>query len=336
MSSKEENSIPAQAGSSRGVSRVLAKLKASIESKNFYEAHQMYRTLYFRYVSQGKYDEVLELLYDGALTMLDNELYISGADLSLLIIQTLESAPTLRDREMEWTEEWIKRLSEVIGYIKPNIVERETVMEKAIKWSGMISKTPTGHPLMHKLIGQSLYNENNLIQARHHFALSQDGLSCAFVLIELSQSKGFKSEVDLFITQTVLQMLLLKDPTAATDAFTTYIRFHPRIACTDPPFAMPLLNFLFFLLKAIDKTDREYIVFRTLCDLYKPSLDRDPSYDKYLRRIGKKLFGVKQQEQSRSFAFGDLLNQFFQDLDTEFGDQPESAQEDGSTHGEVD
>ena len=32
-----------------GASRVLAKLNASLENGNFYEAHQMYRTLYYRY-----------------------------------------------------------------------------------------------------------------------------------------------------------------------------------------------------------------------------------------------------------------------------------------------
>ena len=31
-----------------GTERVLAKLKHSIENENYYEAHQMYRTLYFR------------------------------------------------------------------------------------------------------------------------------------------------------------------------------------------------------------------------------------------------------------------------------------------------
>ena len=36
---------------SRGVSRVLAKLKNSIEEGKYYEAHQMYRTLYFRLVA---------------------------------------------------------------------------------------------------------------------------------------------------------------------------------------------------------------------------------------------------------------------------------------------
>jgi hypothetical protein len=31
-----------------GTERVLSKLRSSIENRNFYEAHQMYRTLYFR------------------------------------------------------------------------------------------------------------------------------------------------------------------------------------------------------------------------------------------------------------------------------------------------
>jgi len=34
-----------------GVQRVLSKCQKCVESGNFYEAHQMYRTLYFRYVS---------------------------------------------------------------------------------------------------------------------------------------------------------------------------------------------------------------------------------------------------------------------------------------------
>lgn len=32
----------------RGVSRVLQKLEISLKENNYYEAHQMYRTLYFR------------------------------------------------------------------------------------------------------------------------------------------------------------------------------------------------------------------------------------------------------------------------------------------------
>lgn len=36
----------------KGVSRVLSKLKCSVEEGRYYEAHQMYRTLYFRCVGR--------------------------------------------------------------------------------------------------------------------------------------------------------------------------------------------------------------------------------------------------------------------------------------------
>jgi hypothetical protein len=37
-----------QARAAAGTSRVLAKLNLSLEAGHYYEAHQMYRTLYFR------------------------------------------------------------------------------------------------------------------------------------------------------------------------------------------------------------------------------------------------------------------------------------------------
>ncbi|ETN61032.1 golgi family to ER traffic protein 4 [Anopheles darlingi] len=343
MASADKDTTEKPIQHARGVSRVLQKLRTSMEAKNFYEAHQMYRTLYFRYSAQAKYDELLELLYSGAVTMLDHLQYGSGADLGLLIIQTLESAETTNLP----AEEWMKRLGELIGKIKPCVNERETVLEKAIKWSGTVAQSPMGHPLMHKLIAQIMYNENNLPQARYHYPLSRDGFSCAFLLIELSQAKGYAGEVDLFVAQMVLQLLCLKELTVATETFATYIKFHPRVACTDPPFARPLLNFLFFLLQAIEQEGRKYAMFRALCDLYKPALERDPSYDKYLRKIGVMFFGASQPEQSRSYAFGDLLNQFIQDLSADYEDDPTNGEGGGgradteielgsSMHGDVD
>ncbi|XP_040173582.1 Golgi to ER traffic protein 4 homolog [Anopheles arabiensis] len=326
MEETQEKSHPGKPGSSsRGVSRVLGKLRASVESKNFYEAHQMYRTLYFRYVSQGKYADVLELLYDGALTMLEHEQYSSGADLGLLIIQTLEKAGST----VETPEQWIKRLAELVSKIKPTVVDREALLDRAMKWSGSLVSSPTGHPLMHKLFAQILYREGDLTLARRHFALAKDGVSCGFLLIEISCAKGFPGEVDLFVGHTVLQQLALKEPATAASTFATYCKFHASIACTEPPFAMPLLNFLHFLLALVEQNNRMYATFRALCELYKPSLDRDPSYEKYLQKIGVKFFDGSRYEQ-RNFMFSDLLQQFFIDLE-------EDELEEGTTmHGEVD
>lgn len=106
----------------RGVSRVLQKLEASLQSGNYYEAHQMYRTLYFRYLSQKKHEELLDLLYKGALLFLNQEQLSSGADLCILIIEVLEKAQ-VTDNEV-----WIHRIGMLINKIGPSIVERETLL----------------------------------------------------------------------------------------------------------------------------------------------------------------------------------------------------------------
>lgn len=47
------------------VSRLEKKLSTCLANGEFYEAHQIYRTLYYRLADQQKYSELLELLYEG-------------------------------------------------------------------------------------------------------------------------------------------------------------------------------------------------------------------------------------------------------------------------------
>lgn len=113
--------------SSRGVSRVLDKLENAISKGNYYEAHQMYRTLYFRYIGQGKYDQCLELLNGGALTFFQKEQYSSGADLTLLIIDTLEKSKSNFDNNA-----WMTKLGLLLSKMGPSVVERETIIVSLI------------------------------------------------------------------------------------------------------------------------------------------------------------------------------------------------------------
>ena len=41
-----------QARAAAGIKRIEAKLKSAIDQENFYEAHQLYKTLFFRYVKK--------------------------------------------------------------------------------------------------------------------------------------------------------------------------------------------------------------------------------------------------------------------------------------------
>lgn len=74
------------------------------------------------------------------------------------------------------------------------------------------------------------------------------------MLIELHVTKGFKSEIDLFIAQAILQLLCLRNIQMATETFDKYTAKHPTIKNNKgPPYILPLLNFLWFLLRAVEQ-----------------------------------------------------------------------------------
>lgn len=51
----------------------------------------------------------------------------------------------------------------------------------------------------------SLPTEQNYCESRYHFLHSADGEGCANMLVEYSAARGFRSEVDMFVAQAVLQ-----------------------------------------------------------------------------------------------------------------------------------
>lgn len=97
-----------------------------------------------------------------------------------------------------------------------------------------------------------IFIENNYSQSRYHFIRSHDGELCAHMLVEYHLNCGYPSEVDLFITQTVLQFLCYKNGQTAKILLKHYIDIHPSIKEAQPPFKFPLVNFIWFLLLAID------------------------------------------------------------------------------------
>lgn len=97
------------------------------------------------------------------------------------------------------------------------------------------------------------------------------------------------------------RFLCLKNKNSALVVFTTYTQKHPSIE-DGPPFVQPLLNFIWFLLLAVD--GGKLAVFTVLCEQYQPSLRRDPMYNEYLDRIGQLFFGVPPKQTS---SYGGLL-----------------------------
>ena len=136
------------------------------------------------------------------------------------------------------------------------------------------------------------------------------------MLVEYSTSRGFPSEVDLFITQAVLQYLCLSNLPTATVAFKIYTANHPGIRSPSeppvsnpkPPFLMPLLNFVWFLLELLLTVEtRKLALFTVLCEQYRVSIGRDPAYRKYLDRIAQLFFGVPPPSSTSRGAGGGIF-----------------------------
>ncbi|KAM4697577.1 Golgi to ER traffic protein 4 homolog isoform 2-T2 [Rhinophrynus dorsalis] len=180
-----------------GVQRVEGKLRASVEKGDYYEAHQMYRTLFFRYMSQNKHVEARELMYSGALLFFSHSQQNSAADLSMLVLESLEKS------EAKVTDELLENLAKLFSLMDPNSPERVAFVSRALKWStGGSGKL--GHPKLHQLLAITLWKEQNYYESRYHFLHSSDGEGCANMLVEYSSTRGYRSEVDMFVAQAVL------------------------------------------------------------------------------------------------------------------------------------
>lgn len=175
--------------------------------------------------------------------------------------------------------------------------------------------------------------------ARHHYLLCQDGSLSGRVLIEISQSRGFQSEVDLFLAQAVLQQLSLKDRKTAEDTFTEYTRSHSKLLRHEFPYKEPLINFLYFLFRLIDA--KRVAGFRALRKLYDPSLKRDTSFLKYVAKIGVIYFDEQPEAANvgptgLGGMFGDIFNRLMSGFDDEESEDQDTPQRRQNANNELD
>jgi len=246
----------------------------------------MYRTLYFRYLGQEKYAEVLKLLYEGSVLLFDHEQNSSGADLAKLFVEVLHRCKAPIEVET------VNRLATMLSRIPAAAPERQAFLVRAIAWSQLHnseSKKFEGHPKLHTAVADVYWKEADYQRARYHFMRSDDMLGLGRMLVEVQVELGYRSEIDLFAVQAVLQLLCLRDQANASRFFTAYTEQHPLLE-TQVAFEQPLLNFTRLLLLAIPQ--RRASNYAVLCERYQLSLKRDPTYRDYLDRVGQIYFGL--------------------------------------------
>jgi len=269
----------------------------------------MTKTLYHRYKAQKNYSDAENLLYESILTLLQHDQQESGFELARLLISLF------KESECSVTDEKIEKISNIIQTSCYSSDCRKDFIQDALNWT--VKSNRYGHPGIHLVCALKFWEEKEYEGARQHFIHTSDGTQCAAFLIEYHIVSGFPGEIDLFVTQAVLQYLCLQNVLTANTMFTGYTSKHPGIQRKSHPYKQPLLNFIAFLLIIIEKGNIDQ--YTILCEQYQPSIHRDPTYPMYLDKIGQIFFGLtppKKEKSGFEGMIGDFMESIFSDPST--------------------
>lgn len=307
-----------------GMSRIEQNLLKSKEAKNFYESHQFYITLNHRFHSKGKDLQARNLMAEGAKFFYENEQFESCLHLALLYVESLEKNVKVINDQI------IKLLSSLHKMIPKDLSDFENFQNRSIRWSATCADMPkTGNRTLRKEFAVNLWNESMFADARQQFIYSDNGNYFGEMLVQFSIRHGRPEECDLFMAQAVLQLLAIKSIDVAKDVFRTYTHKHPKFA-SGPPFVYPLANFLFFLMNAISNKRLDW--YQALVDVYHVSLQRDPTFHRYVSMIGSGYFGLKSKshgKSSRSFL-ENMFQGFFNSNDEAQNESDEESEDEAS------
>lgn len=354
-------------------SRLVAKLKSAVQRQELYETHQILRTVYFRFSNyKEKVAALLDLLYHGSMYLLKFKEFISGQDTALLLLETaakcLQNQLELGNQEAKsnltnssLTHHTMNNtldidISQKVANLVVELPDTDVGQTKFIAEAlRILSPKLLNRDLFHNVVAKKYWLNKNYVNARYHYlrcASIENAQDIATLLVEYHCESASRSEVDLFITQFIFQLLCLQCPLdpprvpnqskpnivtppnatiskklrntiklIAEKIFSTYTLKHPQLSQVEIPFSsLPLLNFTYFIISIIDSNQPEGAAFRVLCDIYKTTWGRDPNYQSYLKRIGSIYFGVvdqaKQQQQQGGF-FNNILMSLLEGADDE-------------------
>eukprot|EP00127_Corallochytrium_limacisporum_P001915 Clim_evm70s88 gene=Clim_evmTU70s88 len=267
--------------------KTLKKAQTKLDNEEFYEAHQVYRTVYHRYKAAGSFKEAIELGYRGALALLEVEQWTSGGDLALLVTEGYQNLGLPVDDEMK------NRLLSLFKASKKDTVERRRLFHQSIQWSIKCGRNTRGDEDLQYWAGKIEGDSGNFSTAMEHLIMGGDEGAAQLVQVLIAWSQAANpDEYDMILAKAVFDYLLMMDMKHANNVYEGFLMTHPRR--TEPNFVTPLMNFLKFMLLTCERDAAP--LWRVLKQKYQGAISRDPEFMVSVESIGQIYFGERPQQ----------------------------------------
>lgn len=224
---------PEFVAASTNATRLVSKLKTAATTQQFYETHQILRTVYYRFVNiKEKVPALVNLLYQGSCFLLKHKEFTSGQDTAILFLETAskqlqnyrdeggnQAKLNLTNTDLTFhatnkTLDW--DISSKVANLAVNIPDSEIGQSKFIAEAlKILTPKILNRDLFHHCMASRFWKQKDLVNSRYHFlhcANSRNAEDIADLLIEYCQKSDDHGEADLFIAQFILQFLCLQRP----------------------------------------------------------------------------------------------------------------------------
>jgi len=293
--------------SSKGISNVLKKLEKSVEEGNFYEALQMYRTIYFRYLSQKKLEDLRSLLIHGATVMITKKHHNEGIDLAQLLINNYKENKTkVSSQTLDPILKIVQLHLDNLDQNQPN----ESFLKASVRGTAEFGTFKEGEPKLHNIIAKFYHKQLNFVKAQRYFLRGTLVEEFTQMVSEWADSVD-AGEGDLVLARVILQYLCLMNLKDANTLFTSFLKINPEFAET------PMVNFIRFLLVTLEREDA-YSLFDMLRKRYSVTIERDPKFIQYLDHIAFVYYKIKPPNSGGlGVMINELMKSFFSPESTE-------------------
>ncbi|KAG0335665.1 hypothetical protein BG000_007334 [Podila horticola] len=267
----------------KGTAKVLQKLEKSVSEGNYYEAHQMYRTVANRYVKAHNYADAIKLLRSGALLLLQHKQVGSGTDLALYMVEVynLDKVPV--------TEESRDRIFDLADLMDSENSQRKTFLQNAISQAEA-----------HLLVGTK-----------------ESAEALGLVLFEWSELEP-SHDKGAYLLRGVLQELAMRNLRDAHVVYSTFVERLPATYLssdqkspdgvkTIKTYKSSLINLTQMLLLACQTGNPA--IFKQVAAKYKPVLAIDENFGALMTAIGELFFNIRAPKQTNMLA--DLMSSLF-------------------------